>query len=77
MIRATFQDLLEQFWHHLEQQDMTMWLSLPMDTWLALALFKLVTLAILHYMGHLFGVGKATSEETVLEESWTPGWNLR
>ncbi|KYO37968.1 hypothetical protein Y1Q_0019456 [Alligator mississippiensis] len=67
MTRATFQHLLEQPWPHLEWQDTGMWLSLPADTHLALTLLNMATPAILQYVGHLFGVGKATAMETILE----------
>ncbi|KYO42812.1 hypothetical protein Y1Q_0016194 [Alligator mississippiensis] len=35
-----------------------MWLPLPAETQLAFALLKLVTSFSLHYIGHLFGMGK-------------------
>ncbi|KYO47065.1 hypothetical protein Y1Q_0013983 [Alligator mississippiensis] len=43
MTWTIFQDHLEQLQPHLEQQDTNMWLPLPVDTWLALTLFKLAT----------------------------------
>ncbi|KYO42813.1 hypothetical protein Y1Q_0016195 [Alligator mississippiensis] len=44
-----------------------MWLPLPADTSLAITLMKLATSASLQYIGHLFGVGKATTGEAMLE----------
>ncbi|KYO28122.1 hypothetical protein Y1Q_0005116 [Alligator mississippiensis] len=43
--------------------------TLPTDTHLALAMLKLTMPASLQYVGHLFGVGKATTREAILEAS--------
>ncbi|KYO37679.1 hypothetical protein Y1Q_0021987 [Alligator mississippiensis] len=67
MTQDTFWNLLQHLWPHLERQDADLHLALPADTWLALTLLKLTTLASLCYIGHLFGVGKATAREAVLE----------
>ncbi|KYO24660.1 hypothetical protein Y1Q_0017764 [Alligator mississippiensis] len=67
MTRATFQNLLEQLRQHLEQQDTSMWMPLPTDTQLALALLKLATPTSLRYVGHLFDMGKATTGEAILK----------
>ncbi|KYO25995.1 hypothetical protein Y1Q_0003770 [Alligator mississippiensis] len=69
MTQATFWDLVEQAWAHLECQDINMWLPLPADTNLAITLFKLAMHTSLQYDGHLFGVGKATTREAILEVS--------
>ncbi|KYO43353.1 hypothetical protein Y1Q_0017630 [Alligator mississippiensis] len=62
MTWATFWDFLEQLQPHLEWQDTTMWVPLPTDTRLALALLQLAMPTSLRYVGHLFGVGKAILE---------------
>ncbi|KYO32903.1 hypothetical protein Y1Q_0011241 [Alligator mississippiensis] len=67
MTQATFLDLLEQFYLHLEWQDTNMQEPLPVDTKLAITLLKLAMPASLHYIGHLFGMGKVTTGDRVLE----------
>lgn len=67
MTQAIFRELLEQLCMHPEWQAITMQQALPIDTWLAVALLKVATPTGLHYIGHLFGVGKATTGEAVLE----------
>ncbi|KYO45779.1 hypothetical protein Y1Q_0021428 [Alligator mississippiensis] len=72
MTWATFLDLLEQLWPHIECQDTTMWLpSLPVDTQLAFTL-KMATLTSFPYVVHLFGVDKATAGEVILENHECP-----
>ncbi|KYO45018.1 hypothetical protein Y1Q_0007329 [Alligator mississippiensis] len=67
MTQATFLGLLEQLHLHLELKETNIWQPLPTDTWLAISLLKLATSASLHYVGHLFGMGKATITEAILE----------
>ncbi|KYO46528.1 hypothetical protein Y1Q_0018323 [Alligator mississippiensis] len=67
MTQATFIDLLEPLHPNMECQDTTMLLPFPTDTWLAIALLKLATSTNLHYVGHLFGMGKANTGEDILE----------
>ncbi|KYO48757.1 hypothetical protein Y1Q_0004131 [Alligator mississippiensis] len=69
--QATFLDLVEQLCLHLECQNTTMRQALPMETWLAITMMKLAMPTSLHNMGHLFGVGKATTGQAVLEVSST------
>ncbi|KYO32575.1 hypothetical protein Y1Q_0007774 [Alligator mississippiensis] len=63
----TFQDLFQQLWPHLEWQDISKCIALPVDTQLALTMLKLAMLASLWYVRHLFGMGKATTREAILE----------
>ncbi|KYO37429.1 hypothetical protein Y1Q_0017238 [Alligator mississippiensis] len=44
-----------------------MWQPFPADTQVAIALFNLAMPTSLHYVSHLFGVGKATAREAILE----------
>ncbi|KYO19941.1 hypothetical protein Y1Q_0021876 [Alligator mississippiensis] len=67
MTWATFMDLFHQLSPHLEHQDTGMNPALPTDTSLALILLKLAISTSLWYVGHLFSVGKATTEEVILE----------
>ena len=66
MTQATFQELLNQLFPHWEQQTTNMWQPLPAETWLTNTLLKLATPASLHYVSHLFGMGKATSGDVIL-----------
>ncbi|KYO20535.1 hypothetical protein Y1Q_0012450 [Alligator mississippiensis] len=67
MIWATLQELLIQLYPYLEQPTSTMWLSIPMDTQLAVAMFKLATPTSLHHVGHPFGLGKLITKKAILE----------
>ncbi|KYO18743.1 hypothetical protein Y1Q_0009176 [Alligator mississippiensis] len=67
MTQTTFQDLLEKLCLNVEQQNITMLQPLPVDIQLAIALLKMAAPASIHYMGHIFGVGKATTREALLE----------
>ncbi|KYO24721.1 hypothetical protein Y1Q_0017811 [Alligator mississippiensis] len=64
--RTTFQDLLEQLQPHLEQQNTNMQLPLTTDNQLALTLLKLAMPTSFRYVGHHFGVDKATAREATL-----------
>ncbi|KYO42242.1 hypothetical protein Y1Q_0002856 [Alligator mississippiensis] len=64
---ATFWDLVQQLWPHLEFQDTSICLALPTNIRLAVLLLKLATPTSLQYVGHLFGVRKATIREAVLD----------
>lgn len=67
MTQPTFKELVQQLGPHLEHQPTTMHQPLPAETNMASTLMKLATLASLHYVAHLFGVGKATTGEAILE----------
>lgn len=62
-----FQELLHHLGPHLEQQPTTMHPLLSVQTWVAITLLKLIIFFSLCYFGHLFRVGKVTTEEAVLE----------
>ncbi|KYO29161.1 hypothetical protein Y1Q_0009944 [Alligator mississippiensis] len=67
MTQATFRDLLYQLQPYLECQDTGMCPAHSTNSCLALTLFKLAVPASLCYVGHLFGMGKATTGGPILE----------
>lgn len=67
MTQAMFQELVQQLSSYLECQTTTMCPPLPIETQVAITLFKLTTSASLCYVGHLFGVDKPIAREAVLE----------
>ncbi|KYO42434.1 hypothetical protein Y1Q_0022274 [Alligator mississippiensis] len=68
MAWATFQDLLE-LQLYLEWEDIVMWPPFPVNTWLVLTLLKLALPTSLHYVNHLFWMGKTSVGEVVLESA--------
>ncbi|KYO22949.1 hypothetical protein Y1Q_0005460 [Alligator mississippiensis] len=64
MTWATFLHCLEQLHLHLKWQDIIMQQSLPVD-------IRPIVPASLHYVGYLFGVGKATAREAIFKVGTT------